>query len=202
MKLLKLSAYSLFVVILSGCSWVYNLESNNEEIDTNNFDISEADLSVPDFEFVDQYGEDFGSKDLEGHFWLADMVFTNCPTVCPIMTPNLLSLQEAVINEGHDISIVSFTVDPENDTVERLAKYTENMGIGNGWNFLTGYTHEEIKKFSVDVFKAPVQKTEDDILHITKFFLMDESGNIIRTYDGMETDQEDILKDLIEVLEN
>src|SRR4051812_19877858 len=42
--------------------------------------------TVPAFELTDQYGHTFGSDELRGKVWIANAVFTRCPTVCPGLT--------------------------------------------------------------------------------------------------------------------
>ncbi|MEC2074407.1 SCO family protein [Alkalihalophilus marmarensis] len=183
-------------LLLSGCGWLYSIGDSA----TNDFDLSKSGMAVPEFEFTNQFDEQYGSEDLKGQFWLAKMVFTNCPTVCPIMTPNMISLQDAMIDEGIEMKFISFTVDPERDTPEHLRKYGQNIGAKEGyWYFLTGYAFEDFQDFSIEAFNSPVENLEDseDILHTTRFFLVDPEGQVIRGYDGMITDQTEVIEDLI-----
>jgi protein SCO1/2 len=39
---------------------------------------------------------------------------------------------------GKDFFLYTITLDPENDTPERLAQYAEKLGAGPGWKFLSG----------------------------------------------------------------
>ncbi|WP_054709406.1 SCO family protein [Bacillus sp. JCM 19041] len=177
---------------------MYDLGKTNSE-----FDVTEAGMSISDFEFVNQNGDLVSSEDLSGEYWLADMVFTACPTVCPVMTPNMRELQDEAIKQGVDMKFISFSIDPENDTVEHLKPYTERMGVNDDyWSFLTGYELEEIKAFSMENFKSPVERTENDFLHSTRFFLINGEGDVVRAYDGMAMDLSDIKEDLIETVKN
>ncbi|TSB46281.1 SCO family protein [Alkalicoccobacillus porphyridii] len=156
-------------------------------------------MEVTELEFLNQEGEEQQTNDFEGGYWLANMVFTSCPEICPIMSPNMQNLQATAIDEGIPLQFVSFTVDPETDSPELLKQYGTNLGVDyNSWTFATGYEQEEIETFSLETFKSPVQKVEDgsDILHVTAFFLVDDEGTIIRKYDGLETDQTAIVQDL------
>ena len=168
------------LLMLSGCGWLYSI---GDSAISSNFDISEAGMIVPEFEFINQYGVVYGSKDLNGQYWLADMVFMNCPTVCPIMTPNMKRLQDRMIDKDIDMKFITFTVDPERDTYEFLYKYSQNIGaVDRHWYFLTGYDFERIRDFSIEAFKSPVEKSKDgtDILHSTRFFLVNPEGKVIR----------------------
>ncbi|MCY1105720.1 SCO family protein [Shouchella clausii] len=190
---LYLSVLSLAaLLLLSSCGWIYQIGGAQSE-----FDATEAKLEVADFAYTNQNGEEVSLSDFEGDYWLADMIFTSCPTVCPIMTPNMRELQDMAIAENLDLSFVSFSIDPENDTVEHLKGYTENIGVNDAyWDFLTGYDLEEIQAFALDSFKAPVEKTEDDFLHSTRFFLIDGEGKVVRIYDGLASDLSDIKADI------
>jgi protein SCO1/2 len=55
----------------------------------------------------------------------------------------------------------------------------------------------------MDAFKSPVQYDEaaDDFLHSTSFFLVDPEGQVIRKYDGLQSNQEPFIKDLKETVE-
>src|SRR5690625_2028868 len=131
------------------------------------------------------------------------MIFTFCPSVCPIMTPNMQRLQATMEEKGIPLSFVSFTVDPERDTPEHLRKYGENVNANlESWHFLTGYTVDEIANFSEEAFMSIVQEIEDsdDIMHATSFFLIDPEGNVIRKYDGLASEQTDIIDDLVKTV--
>lgn len=198
-RLIVLCVVLLFS-LLSGCGWLYQIGGSSP---SSEFDMSKAGLKVPTFEFTNQEGEPFGTKQLEGKYWLADMIFTNCPTVCPTMTPNMQRLQEKLNEEGVDVTFISFTVDPVTDTPEQLKAYAEYYGADLAtWHFLTGYSFDEIVEFAEEGFGALVQDLEDsdDIMHSTRFFLVDGEGNVIRRYDGLKADQTEIVEDLLKTV--
>ncbi|NEU29702.1 SCO family protein [bacterium LRH843] len=195
----RLSGLLFLLLLLSGCGWMYQMGGDS----SSSFDISKAEMKVPEFEFTNQEGVAYGTKQLEGTYWLADMIFTYCPSVCPTMTPNMQRLQATMQDEGVDMNFISFTVDPERDTPEHLKKYGVNVGADlNSWQFLTGYSLDEITQFAEDSFKTIVQHIEgsDDIMHSTSFFLIDPEGNIIRKYDGLQSDQKPIIADILKTV--
>lgn len=157
--------------------------------------------SVPDFEYTTQDNEPFGLKDLEGEWWIADLIFTNCTTICIPMTTNMVNLQKKLKEEDLDVQLVSYSVDPDYDTPEVLAEYAENYGadLGN-WNFLTGYDFQTIKELSTKTFKSSLheaQPGDDQVTHGTRFFLIDPEGEVLKFYDGTKSDEiENIIDDL------
>lgn len=155
---------------------------------------------VQDFNYTNQEGDALGLKDLEGEIWLTSFIFTNCVTVCPPMTANMVQLQEQLKEDGYeDVQIVSFSVDPEVDDPETLKEYGEQFNVDfSNWHFLTGYTLEEIQQFSQDSFKSFVQPEadSDQIIHGTSFFLVNQTGQVVQKYDGLDPSYEEIVNDI------
>lgn len=174
---------ALLALLLSGC--------NSGIEDPLNWEIE-------DFTFTNQENEEVGLADLKGEVWLADFVFTNCTTVCLTMTPNMVDLQQQFKDEGMDIRIVSFSVDPTIDKPEVLKSYAENYGADlASWDLLTGYAPEFLDRFAMDNFRTVARKPEDSgqVLHGTGFYLVDKNGVIMKTYDGVNPPVEDIISD-------
>lgn len=70
---------------------------------------------------------------------MIDFVFALCDQGCPLDTANLVRVQKLLGSRiGKDIHMYSITLDPENDTPQKLKEYTEQYGVGPGWQFLTG----------------------------------------------------------------
>jgi len=106
---------------------------------------------------------------LQDRVVLVSFIYTSCTEVCPILMPNLVRIQELLGDgPGKDVSLISISVDPEDDTPEVLKRYGEKYGAGPGWTFLTG------KKENVDwvVYKLG-QYTEDFEDHSMLFLLGD-----------------------------
>ncbi len=139
--------------------------------------------SVPDFSLTDQYGQSFEPKKLEGQVWVANFIFTRCPTICPLFTSKMGEIQHRGRGLGQYFHLVSFTVDPENDTPEKLLAYAESHRVSpRMWSFVTG-PREELKKVIVDGMKIHMQKgTDDDDLmsigHGSHFVLVDTKRQI------------------------
>src|SRR3984957_9062875 len=92
---------------------------------------------VPQFELVSQDGQPFDSRTLAGKIWVADFIYTTCPGPCPRMTSQMREVQDAV-SKIPDVRIVSFTVDPAQDTPPVLAAYAKLHGASPAmWYFLT-----------------------------------------------------------------
>ncbi|MCD8511013.1 MAG: SCO family protein [Bacillus sp. (in: Bacteria)] len=196
---------SILVLGISGCSFLYQSPQPKSEsiIDLTT---QEEVWKVTQLSGLDENGNEWSTDDMAGEWWLAKTIFTRCPTVCMTMTPNMVLLQEAILEEGLDVKIVSFTVDPDFDTPERMKAYGEGYGASfENWQFITGYSEDEIAEFAGDSFKAPIVKVpeQEDIMHSTRFFLVNREGHVVRMYNGeRDFDLAAYIEDLTVLLTN
>ena len=93
---------------------------------------------APVFELTDQTAAPFASGTLDGKVWVANFVFTRCPTICPTFTAKMAAIQKGTEALGEAVHLVTFSVDPEYDTPEKLAEYGKLHQAGPRWTFLTG----------------------------------------------------------------
>ncbi|MBN8251677.1 SCO family protein [Priestia flexa] len=152
------------------------------------------------FIYTNQENKEVSLDNLKGKVWVSNFIFTNCETVCPPMTAHMAKLQKMVKEEGLDANFISFSVDPENDSPDKLKEFAAkfNADLSN-WHFLTGYAQQEIEKFALDQFKAVVKKPENDpqVIHATTFYLIDKEGTVMKSYSGVgDTPYDEIIKDM------
>lgn len=162
------------------------------------------DWKVPDFTFTNQNEEAVSLEDYKGKIWVADFVFTSCSTVCPPMTSNMAKLKEKVEKEKLDVEFVSFSVDPDVDTPEKLKEYGMKISKDlSNWTFLTGYSQQDIEAIAKDGFKILVEKEADNnqVSHGTYFYLIDQEGKIVRYYHGEKDVPYDEIIDHIKILQ-
>lgn len=183
----KWSILLVFIVLLLAAC-----KEEEPEIETNMSD------EILDFEFTTQDEETLSSDDLQGQYWIADMIFTNCTTVCLPMTTNMSKLQDTLAEEGiDDVHLVSFSVDPDYDSPEVLREYAELYDADlDNWSFLTGYDFETIHELSVKSFRSLLQEPEsgdDQVTHGTRFYLIDPEGNVIKNYSGTDAEELDLI---------
>src|SRR5690606_28412901 len=72
----------------------------------------EGNKKVPPFEFINQDGDTITNEDYLGKVYIVEFFFTTCPSICPVMSRNLVTLQEE-FKSSSDFGIASFTIDPE-----------------------------------------------------------------------------------------
>ena len=145
--------------------------------------VSKAEaVSVPDFSLTDQRGEPLVLSDMKGKIWVADFIFTNCPTICPAMTQEMARLQSEFVADP--VYFVSFSVDPERDTSAVLSRYATAYGADERrWHFLTG-DKADIYQLAEEGFSLAAGHKGTEILHSTRFVLVAPDGNIYGHYDS------------------
>lgn len=153
-----------------------------------------AELSVlgevPDFVLVDQEGNKFSGSMMEGKLWVATFIFTRCGATCPEQTSAFTKLQKWLkrSNALGKVELVSFTVDPQFDTPEVLAKYAKAASADFAhWHFLTG-DRGVLWDLSKEGFKLPVLSPRDGdelISHSPMFILVDDQNQIRSYYSGL-----------------
>ena len=166
------------------------------------YEITKA-LTVPDFNLTDQNGKAINQKQLRGNIYVADFFFTRCGSICPKMSTQLTRVQ-AEFEKDSSVKIVSFTVDPKNDTVEVLKKYaTDYNAIEGKWRFVTG-PKDSIYSLAQNGFFITAMEDKEhpiDFIHSEKLVLVDKKGWIRGYYNGTDLKEVDKLITEIKVLQ-
>ena len=154
---------------------------------------------IGDFSFLNQDGETITQTELEGKVFVAEYFFTTCGTICPKMNKQMRRIQFEFA-DNDEVRLMSFTVDPEVDTVEQMKRYAVDHGAKTGqWHFLTGAKKDlySLARKSFFVLKpAEAQNLGDvgsDFIHTNNFVLVDRQGRIRGYYDGTSKDEVDEL---------
>lgn len=138
--------------------------------------------TVP-FVFPDASGAPYDSTNLAGRIWIANLFFTTCPSICPMLMGNL-STVFATFGGDPRLHIASFSVDPEQDTPPVLTAYAAQRGIASPhWHLLTGEL-TAIEKFSVEGLR--IGTLEEPLTHSQHVVLVDGLGRIRGYYDGLD----------------
>jgi len=174
-------AFVVFVMAVS-LAYVQLREIRDRERPSDLDELAE----VPDFSLVDQSGEPIALSDLEGNPWVANFVFTTCKGPCPIMSQRMAELGTR-LGKAENVRLVSFTVDPENDTPEVLTRYAEDLQADpDQWSFVTG-PPEEVHDLIVKGFLQPLgEGKEGEPVHSTRFVVVDADGDIRSFREGMD----------------
>lgn len=154
--------------------------------------------TIPDFNFTDQNNQTVSHKQLENKVYVADFFFTTCPTICPAMKRNLLTVYNQYM-DNDTVAILSHTIDPAHDSVAVLKDYATRLGVTSGqWYFVTG---DKDSVFQIaQSYLVSAQEDEyaaGGLIHSGHLVLIDKQKRIRGLYDGTEEkDAEKLVKDI------
>jgi protein SCO1/2 len=152
---------------------------------------------VPEFALTASNGQPLSQANLAGTIWVADFIFTRCPGLCPTLSGQMAKLQGTLAGEtSRPIRLVSFSVDPANDTPEVLRAYADRFRADAArWLFVTGdrgALHALIRDgFHLAVADRPESQNTDGeglITHSDRFVLVDRDLKIRGYYHGTDVD--------------
>ncbi len=166
----------------------------NKDVETGLVKIGPA----PKFELTNQDGKTISNKNYDGKVYVVEFFFSTCPTICPIMNKNMVTIQNEFFGNPN-FGIASITINPENDTAAVLKKHAEELGVkSTNWHFLTGdqkYIYEIANK-GFNLYAGENKNANGGFEHSGLFALIDKEGNIrcrkdqhgnpILYYDGLE----------------
>ncbi|MFZ5510861.1 MAG: SCO family protein [Pseudomonadota bacterium] len=104
-------------------------------------DAWKADIKLVEATLLSQRGDKlkFPGEALGGRIVVMDFIYTNCTTVCPVVSALFAQLQDRLGSSlGEEVSLVTITVDPARDTPQRLRDYAARFDARPGWLWLTG----------------------------------------------------------------
>jgi protein SCO1 len=140
---------------------------------------------IAPFTLTAESGQAFQSKSLEGHAYVADFIYTTCPGPCPRMSSQLHGIDTQV--RELPVQFVSFTVDPEHDTPEKLSAYAKQFQADTRrWHFLTG-SREAVNDIFRNSFKLGT--VDGTMVHSTRFALVDSQGQLRGYYTSDDPDE-------------
>lgn len=165
--------------------------------------------AVPDFQLTERSGTPLSRAELVGGVWVADFIFTRCQGSCPLLSTRMATIQQMLqLATTRPVRLVSFSVDPEWDTPERLREYAARYRADpQQWLFVTGpyQTMSDLIRggFRLGLVKAG-EATDappsEPIIHSDRLVLVDAAGHIRGYYQVTNQDGFNHLLQDLEVL--
>jgi len=162
--------------------------------------------NVPNFTLTNQDGATITQDFYKGKVYVLEFFFSTCPSICPIMNQNLLTVQREFAAD-RDFGIASITINPEFDTPQVLKEHKKYLGITSAnWQFLTGdkkYIHN-LANTGFKIFAGENDSAPGSFEHSGLYALvdrdghircrLDETGNPIMYYSGLNYSDPDGLE--------
>lgn len=167
-------------------------------------------MVFPEFSLIGQDAQPRSHELLEGHYTIVDFIFTYCPMACPAMTGRMAQMQDTLKDTG--VRFASFTLDPANDTPEKLRDYATAHGADLAtWTFLTGdrdaiwrivtdHLHFGLAEDPSFQITLPDNSTMANIQHSTRFILVGPDRQVLGLYESTSAEQMAMLENRIREL--
>ncbi len=195
-----------FIILIFG---IYAVPKIIDKLNGNDLVVIGA---APKFELTDQNNKKISNTNYNGKVYVVEFFFSTCPSICPIMNRNMISIQNEFFGNPN-FGIASITINPQNDTPEVLKKHAKELGATSlNWHFLTGdkeYIYA-IANRGFNIFAGENSKVNGGFEHSGLFALIDktgkircrkdEQGNPIMYYDGLDKKGVNAIKEDIKLL--
>lgn len=146
---------------------------------------------LEEFELTERSGEPFRSADMKGRVWVSTFFFASCAGQCPRLNANVKRLHD--LPELKDVTWVSITVDPDNDTLEVLSDYADRYQADpERWLFCRG-DFDYVKRVGEDIMKMEVSWRG----HKDYAIVIDRAGKVRGMFDATSISQSEKLRLLL-----
>ena len=182
------SVFTLYLLITS-CQGEGNLPILSQQVEKDGVLVYEE---IPAFSFINQDSQVITNQTFQGKAYVVDFFFTSCPTICPTLAQQMLRIHDRFETET-GLALLSHTIDPKRDTVEKLAHYASNLGVSSErWHFVTG---EKTELFGIadDYFNIVVENDDvpEGLDHSGRLVLVDKEKHIRAFCNGTDPKEVD-----------
>jgi cytochrome oxidase Cu insertion factor (SCO1/SenC/PrrC family) len=165
----------------------------------------QSPLPIPSFELTNQDGVQFRLAELSDGFVLLGFIFTSCRNekACPLTTQKMHDVAKAWSAKsdkqrgGRKLYLLTLTFDPENDTPDVLAKYSELLRKDYAaWTFATG--PEELMMEVLPAMFDVIARRDDqgELKHTVKVALLGPGLRPLETWQDNRFEPDEVV-DLI-----
>jgi protein SCO1/2 len=163
---------------------------------------------LPEISLTNQLGQKVSWKDMHGKIIVVVFFFTHCPTICPALTLSMKKLQEGITNSKRVgdktpdfLHLVSFSIDPERDSVSQLKKWADRFQVNpDQWWLVTG-EKKAIYDMAINEIKLGIadgKGIDSEFIHTDHFVLLDTSLHVRGYYHGLnDTSMTQLSEDII-----
>lgn len=181
------SILTVFILVLAGC------------LQQKFSGIAPYPYPAPDFTLTNQHGEQISLRDLRGKIIVMSFLYTNCPTVCPLITSKFTAAAE-MLGDAQGVVFIAVSVDPEGDTMDRVREFLKNKGLQGRMHYLIG-EREELEEvwsnYNIYVNKSnPDEEGNYLVDHTAIVYVIDREGNLRVLYPGLKWNPKFLVRDI------
>lgn len=146
---------------------------------------SEESVYLSESVWTDAKAEKHSLKSLRGSPRVLTMVFTKCPSACPMIISDMKKVEAALGKNARErVRFTVFSFDPERDTPATLMAFGKKMSLGPKWDLFVGSdsdTRELAAILGVQYKKIP----SGDFIHTNMLIAVDENGLVLAQREGL-----------------
>ncbi|MCH2535050.1 MAG: SCO family protein [Bdellovibrionales bacterium] len=132
-------------------------------------------------------------KDLDKKKSVMAMVFTSCPSACPMIVSEMKEMQDEAKNK--DINYYLFSFDSKRDKPKKLKAFKEKMKLDKNWTLF--HAKESNVRELANVLGVQYKKTADNnFIHSNVIFVLNKNGEVICQKEGLKPNVKVCLKGL------
>jgi protein SCO1 len=144
-------------------------------------------------------GKEIELADLKGKVLVMVMIYTTCRVACPRLVADMSDIANQIsADKKQDVQYVLVSIDPENDTPEKLKKFAieKNMD-GAEWTFLQGNVNT-VQEFANVLSVKYKQIAPMDFSHSNIISVFDRQGVLIHQQEGLGVNNKETVEAIIE----
>ena len=149
--------------------------------------------SAADFSLQSHQGDTFRMADQRGKVVVLTFLYTSCTDVCPFVGVKLKRATEELGDDADRVAVVAVSTDPERDSLERVRRYSQSLGMNGKWDYLIG-SMEQLEQVWGDYYVAAplVEETGEESV----------SKELLREYGLFKGLDMELIEEAMEVLED
>jgi protein SCO1 len=195
---LKKLVYRLFVMMLillnAHIAIAYDEMDEHKQHQAKSAEIKKSDLNVvlPKVQMVRQDAKKVQLQDelSDGRVVVLSFIYTTCNAICPMTSQTIAKLQGKLGADIAKVHLVSISIDPEQDTPDRLANYASKFRAGKSWDYYTG-----VEDASISVQKSLDAYRGDKMNHVPTTYIWSGKGEAWVRVDGFAS-ADDLLREV------
>lgn len=172
---------AFIILVIYGFAWRMNqpVIMSNEELQINGAIVLDKPRIFSDFELQDHRGDVFNLERMQGIWTIVFFGFTHCPDICPTTLAMLNETYSKLKDsEKERVQVVMISLDPERDTVKKLAEYVPYFNPA--FTGVTGNKHlirRLTAELNVAYNQVPLSGDDYTVDHSTQLILVNPMGH-------------------------
>jgi len=195
---LKKMVYRLFVTMLifsnAHIAIAHDEKDEHKQHKAMSAEIKKSDFNavLPKVQMVRQDAKKVQFQDelSDGRVVVLSFIYTTCNAICPMTSQTIAKLQGKLGVDIAKVHLVSISIDPEQDTPDRLANYASKFRAGKSWDYYTG-----VEDASISVQKSLEAYRGDKMNHVPTTYIWSGKGETWVRIDGFAS-VDDLLREV------